>query len=314
MNGRASSPAPRPLQPLKPKGDDPYAVFEKFGVVRLPKESEAPILTVATREALVEWMLEINNAAVLAEVGVKPSLRAMLKGPPGTGKTTLAHHVAARIGVPLVIIEISNLIQGVLGGTGGNLGELFAAARSVSGDVALFFDEIDSIAATRNTDGSSAGNERNNTVIALLQMLDRYDGLVFAATNRPEAIDPAVWRRFEQQIEVGLSGTMERFAIVKRYFAPFDLSDDDVMAFADVLSGASAALIKTVVERMKKALVLSEVARTDCPLRSVIERVVTMVQPAADMPSPPLWSQFEESAAHLADVSWPPARIAKKAA
>ncbi|MEH0194549.1 ATP-binding protein [Caulobacter sp. CCNWLY153] len=292
--------------------DDPYKTFEKYGVVKMPDESEPPILTPATRAALAVWMMELNYSRELEAVGVKPRMRAMLEGPPGTGKTTLAHHIAARLGIPLVIIEISSLITGIVGSTGNNIGAVFSAARKLEGNVALFFDEIDSIGAARNSDGSSAGQERNNTVISLIQMLDRYDAMLFAATNRPEAIDAAIWRRFEMQITVGLPGTAERFAIVKRYLHPFDLPDEDVAALAAALEGAAPALIKNVIEQVKRELVLAPRTQAAADLPSILGRVIVSCQPAEDMPSPPLWSRTDRTLAELEALSWPPV-LTKKA-
>lgn len=289
---------------------DPFKVLEAFGVVLYPQESEPPVLTPAVRAALKLWMTELNYERELKAVGVKPRTRMMLEGPPGTGKTTLAHHIAARLGIPLAVIEVSNLISKYVGETGSNIGKVFAAARALKGEVALFFDEIDSVGTARSSDGSSAGQARVDSVVALLQMIDRYDGVLFAATNRPQVIDAAIWRRFEMQINVGLPGAEERFAIVRRYFAPFHLRDEDVEAFADSLDQASPALIRTVVEQMKREIVLAPRLEQDASLPAIIERVTTSSAPAEDMPSPPLWSRPERALMLLGGVAWPPERRA----
>lgn len=289
---------------------DPFKVLEAFGVVLYPQDSEPPVLTAPVRAALKLWMTELNYERELKAVGVKPRTRMILEGPPGTGKTTLAHHIAARLGVPLAVIEVSNLISKYVGETGNNIGKVFAAARALKGDVALFFDEIDSVGTARSSDGSSAGQSRVDSVVALLQMIDRYDGVLFAATNRPQVIDAAIWRRFEMQINVGLPGPEERFAIVRRYFAPFHLPDEDIGAFGDVLDQASPALIRTVVEQVKREIILAPKLEQDGSLPAILERVTASAQPAEDMPRPTLWARPERAEKLLSSVSWPPERKA----
>ena len=291
-----------PLKPLKPS---PVDAFSAFGVLKLPEEVAEPILPGPTRVAVHQWMRELNAVSALKEVGVTPRRRVMLSGPPGTGKTTLAHHVAARLGIPLLIVESSNMIEGLLGGTGKNIVGLFRLAREHDGKVALFFDEVDALTPARG--GATGSAERDNIVIALLQALDDYGqkGLIFAATNRPEAIDAAIWRRFSMRIDVGMPGDDEQFAIVKRYLAPMQLDDESLGAIADVLDGASPADLKEIVETIKRDLVMSKLMQFPADVMSVMTRVASVLQPAVD-PLPPLWSNPEGTASHLANITWPP--------
>src|SRR3954454_16886469 len=78
--------------------------------VRGPGDAEEPILVPAVRSAVHEWLVEISAAEELRAAKLKPRSTAMLFGPPGTGKTTLAHHLAARLGVPLVLLGNENLV------------------------------------------------------------------------------------------------------------------------------------------------------------------------------------------------------------
>lgn len=310
MTGRDQTPQRKPNQsgsgnPLKPT--KPPAGFDDFGVLKRPDESEEPILPPATRTAVHQWMRELNASSALSEVGVEPRRRVMLSGPPGTGKTSLAHHVAARLGVPLLIVESSSMIQSYLGASGHKVADLFRLMREHKGRVALFFDEIDALTPARGSDGSSLSGERDNIVIAMLQALDGYggQGLIFAATNRPKHIDPAIWRRFNLRIEVGMPGDNERFAIVKRYLAPMHLDDDSLMAIADVLDGASPADLKEIVETIKRDVVMSKITNADSDVLSVLARIAAVLQPAVD-PLPPLWSNPDAATSHLSDVVWPP--------
>lgn len=279
--------------------------FSPYGELFFPSDAIAPILTPIVRGALTAWMIEMSSAAALKKVGLKPRSRALLTGPPGCGKTTLAHHVAARIGVPLLVIQSTEVISKWVGGTGENIGRLFREARREK-QVALFFDEFDSLATKRIAADQSAAKEKNNNVIALLQEIDRFDGMLYAATNRGVDIDPAIWRRFQLQIEIGLPGQMERFAIVKLYMAPFDVPDAVVDALVVAFDGASPALIKEGCESIKRSLVLAPKLRLPNDLPSIMQRFAAGAAPAEGMPVPTLWHDFEEVRDQLTAAPWPP--------
>lgn len=280
--------------------------FAPYGELFFPSEAIAPILTPVVRGALTAWMIEMSSAAALKKVGLKPRSRAILTGPPGCGKTTLAHHVAARIGLPLLVVQSTQMITKWVGGTGENIGKLFRDARRAKQPVALFFDEFDSMADKRISSDTSASKEHNSISIALLQEIDRFDGMLYAATNRAADIDPAIWRRFNLQIEIGLPGQLERFAILKLYLAPFTVDDATVEALADAFSGASPALIKEGCEALKRALILAPKLNLPADLTSILRRFTASAAPAEGMPVPTLWSDFDELVEGLKAAPWPP--------
>jgi len=282
------------------------AQFGSYGQIVYPGDAEAPILTPPVRAALHQWLYEMNSAPALEAVGLKPRTRALLSGPPGCGKTTLAHHMAARMGLPMLIVQSTEVITKWVGGTGENIGKLFREARRATGEIAIFFDEFDSMAHKRQSTGTSAGTEKNNIVIALLQEMDRFEGMLFAATNMSIEIDPAIWRRFQLQIEIGFPGEEERFAIVRRYLAPYIVDDDTVAGIAAAFDGSSPALIKECGESIRRSLVLGERMGLSNALEDIMVRFVAAAAPSEDMPVPRLWEAPSLEIAKLAKLPWPP--------
>lgn len=281
------------------------------GELVMPGDAQAPILGGTVRSALHQWLFEMNAEEELRSVGLKPRSRCLLSGPPGCGKTTLAHHIAARLGIPMLVIQSHEIISKWVGQTGENVGKLFRAARRQRHGVALFFDEFDALAKKReNLGGSGGDNERANTTIALLQEFDRFDGLLFAATNVTGIIDPALWRRFQMQIEIGLPGPTEPFAIVKMYLAPFSAEDETVQVIADALSGASPALIREGCEALKRTLILGPRMGVETDLAPSLDRFAATAAAAEGMPEPRLWTDRRAVLAEAQRAPWPPQRQA----
>lgn len=292
---------------LNPKRITLEQSFGEHGLVVMPSDAQAPILTAPVRAALHQWLFEMNAEDELRSVGLKPRTRALLSGPPGCGKTTLAHHIAARLGLPMLVIQSHEIIGKYLGETGNRIGQVFRSARRSRDAIALFFDEFDAMAKKREGLGrQGADNERHNITIALLQEFDRYDGLLFAATNVTEEIDPAIWRRFQMQIEIGFPGPDERFAIVKMYLSPFAAADETVAAIADAMTGASPALIKEACESIKRSIVLGPKMSLPTDLPSMLERFANSASVADGAAEPRLWTDRRAILGACRSAPWPP--------
>lgn len=129
--------------------------------------------------------------------GEHSDMSLLLTGPPGTGKTALAHHLAVKMDRPLVTKRASDLLSRWVGGTERAIADAFAEARHQGG--LLFFDEADSLLFDRS---SARANWEVSQVNELLTWLDRHPLPVVAATNHGWKLDPATLRRFLFKLEL----------------------------------------------------------------------------------------------------------------
>ena len=136
----------------------------------------------------------------LSAKGLASRLSLLLSGPPGTGKSLLAGHIAAQLSRNLYVIRLDSVISSLLGDTAKNIRSVFdfVPARNA----VLFLDEMDAIAKLRD-DRHELGELKRvvNTVIQGLDALDP-NAIVIAATNHPHLLDPAIWRRFPYKIDL----------------------------------------------------------------------------------------------------------------
>jgi len=201
----------------------------------------------ATLERAVTWPLTYGPLFEAADAD--PPSGVLLYGPPGTGKTLLARAVAAESEVNFVRVQGPELLDRYVGESEKAVREVFDRARQTAPAI-VFFDEIDAVA----TDRDRAGNEVTERVVS--QLLTEFDAvadnpnlIVLAATNRKDALDPALLRagRLESHVEVPAPDEAARRAILDVHTRAKPLTDDvdldDLAARTAGYSGADLAAV-----------------------------------------------------------------------
>ena len=165
---------------------------------------------------LVELVDMLRSADKYKGVKNRLPTGCLLVGPPGTGKTLLAKAVAGEAGVPFFSVAASEFVELFVGRGAARVRELFAEARKASPAV-IFIDELDAIGARR---GAGLNEERDQTLNQMLVEMDGFNKpggvLVLAATNRAEALDPALLRpgRLTRRVFVGPPNLLGRAQIL----------------------------------------------------------------------------------------------------
>lgn len=167
----------------------------------LPKRQLSDlILSKEVMQLCQDLIQEQHRADLLRSYNLEPRNRILLVGPPGNGKTTLAEAVAEALLVPLIVIRYDGVVGTYLGETAVRLRRLFeyAATRKC----VLFFDEFETLGKERG-DIHETG-EIKRVVSSLLLQIDALPShvVVIGATNHPELLDRAVWRRFQVRINL----------------------------------------------------------------------------------------------------------------
>lgn len=228
------------------------------------------VLDKSIEDSLNRIIKEQRYFGKIKQHGLSPRRKLLLVGPPGTGKTMTASALAGELGVPLFSVRLDSLITKFMGETAAKLRQIFDAISNVRG--IYFFDEFDAIGAQRGQ--TNDVGEIRRVLNSFLQMLehDNSNSVIIAATNHPEALDYALFRRFDDMIQYGLPNDEQVTLILKSRLASFKPKRLAWKKVSTAALGMSYAEIsKAIDESLKDAIIHDKTSVEESDLLRMLE-------------------------------------------
>ena len=241
---------PGQLVVLEPRGELANLLLVQTPSTRLSDMALPEVLA----ERLKRVLLEQRQKKTLREHSLSPRRKLMFIGAPGTGKTMTASALAGELHLPLFTIMLEGLITKFMGETAAKLRLVFDAIRQSKG--VYLFDEFDALGTHRNQ--SNDVGEIRRVLNSFLQLLekDASQSIIVAATNNPEMLDRALFRRFDDVIEYSLPDAAITAEILKRRLAMFQTVDVEWPWVLPEAEGLSHAELARASEEAAKRAVL----------------------------------------------------------
>jgi len=227
---------------------------------RLPLVEEQPwpngpiFLNEDANSVVQDFIGDVRHVDDLSKKGLSSRLSMLISGPPGTGKSFLAGHIASQLNRQLLVVRLDSLISSLLGDTAKNVRAIFEFAPMHNS--VLFLDEMDAIAKLRD-DRHELG-ELKRVVNTVLQGIDALDdhSIVIGATNHPQLLDRAIWRRFPYKIELQPPNATIRSAMWN-YFLFAGEKNEAADILGQISSGLTGADIETISQTARRNSVLT---------------------------------------------------------
>lgn len=241
-----------PVPLAQPKGELSAFLSARYSDIRLSSMVLAPEL----HDRLARVLREQRQQARLRARGLAPRRKLLLVGPPGSGKTMTAEAIAGELKLPLFTVLYDGLIGKLLGETAGRLRLVFDAVALQRG--VYFFDEFDAIGTQRS--GPHDVGEIRRVLNSFLQFLENDDGpsVIVAATNHPELLDRALFRRFDDVITYSLPTAEVVRGILEARLTGYLLERISWDSVIDCALGLSQAEISRAADEAAKIAVLAE--------------------------------------------------------
>jgi len=220
--------------------------------VRAPEEIETTlddlVLTGDQEGEIQKIVKAIEHREYLAEIGLREIGKLLFVGPPGTGKTSVARALARELELPFVEVKLSMITSQYLGETAKNVEKTFEVAKRLSPCI-LFIDEFDSVAKTRRSDEHAALKRAVNTLLKSIDdiSLVRDEVLLIGATNHPDQLDAAAWRRFDEIVNFPKPDRRMRSDILRVVTRDMRIAEFDPDEVADRTKGLTGSDLRMVL-------------------------------------------------------------------
>jgi len=220
--------------------------------VRAPEEVEMTlddlVLTRDQEGEIHKVMKAIEHRDYLASIGLQEIGKLLFVGPPGTGKTSIARALAHELDLPFVEVKLSMITSQYLGETAKNVDKAFEVAKRLAPCI-FFMDEFDFVAKTRASDEHAAIKRAVNTLLKSIDEISliRDDVLLIGATNHPDQLDAAAWRRFDEIVNFPKPDDHMRADILRVITRQMDIEEFDPAALAETTEGLTGSDLRLVL-------------------------------------------------------------------
>lgn len=209
-----------------------------------------PVWNQSIARKLSQIVVERGQEQELAKAGLRPAKTLLFTGDPGVGKSLSARWLACQLDRPLLTLNLAAVMSSFLGRTGINVRQLLDYAKSIS--CVLLLDEIDAVAKRR--DDEAEVGELKRLVTVLLQEIDEWPstGLLIGATNHPDLLDPALWRRFDMIISFPMPTTEQIANFVSRFITADEIGETHFSIIPTLFSNRSFSDIERELLRARR--------------------------------------------------------------
>lgn len=217
------------------------------------------VLNSELTQQLERIIREQRHSVEILSHGLSPRRKLLLVGPPGTGKTMTASVLAGELGLPLFQVRLDGLITKFMGETAAKLRQIFESTHHARG--VYFFDEFDAIGSQRGL-ANDVGEVRR-ILNSFLQMIEQDDShsLIIGATNHPDILDNALFRRFDDLLHYELPDETHVASVLKSRLCRMAIKNTSWKRLADKALGLSYAELTRAADEVLKTALIEQVEK-----------------------------------------------------